>query len=123
MTSRQMSPGWMDAVPGCRAGRWEAAGGDRGHLTGRVNTAAPGIEAAPSPAESCACGTWKPRPGPGVMSRWADREEGRTPVAGTGWPKKPTPVAERQQETEPAVPSPSAVGPDNWPDTGLARAR
>jgi len=28
------------------------------------------------------------------------------------------PVAERQQETVPCVPPPSAVGSDNWPDTG-----
>lgn len=28
------------------------------------------------------------------------------------------PAAERQQETVPCEPSPSAVGADNWPDTG-----
>ena len=59
----------------------------------------------------------------GQMTRWADREEGRTPPAGTGWPKKRMPVAERQQETDAVMPSPPAVGPDNWPDTGYARAR
>lgn len=32
----------MEVVPRCRAGRCEAAGGDRRHLAGRVNTAVPG---------------------------------------------------------------------------------
>lgn len=43
-----------------------------------------------------------PRSETSGWSRWADREEGRSPVAGTGWPKKRTPVAERQQEADPA---------------------
>ena len=37
----------MGVVPGCRAGRWEAAGGGRGHLTGRMNTAVPGFRRHP----------------------------------------------------------------------------
>lgn len=49
-------------------------------------------------------------------------------LAGTGWPKKPMPAAERQQETVVCVHRSFSGGTgDNWPDTGWraggARAR
>jgi hypothetical protein len=62
MSCHSSSPAGCTGVTG--AGRWEAAGGDRGSWDGRVDTAAPGIQRAPSPAESHACGTSKPRLGP-----------------------------------------------------------
>ncbi len=40
-------------------------------------------------------------------------------LAGTGWPKKPMPAAERRQETVVCNAAPSSGGlADNWPDTG-----
>jgi hypothetical protein len=52
-------------------------------------TAVPGGEEAPTPVVSPRCGTWKPRPGPGVrcpvstpLENEADREEGPVPVRG-----------------------------------------
>ena len=88
----------MDAGPGCRAGRWEAAGGDRstwpvvwtppprgigGTLPGWVlrmwNVETPSVDRT----------GWSG----GLTVRKADLP------GGTGWPKKPMPVAERQQET------------------------
>ena len=69
---------------------------------GRVDTAAPGVELAPDPVVSHACGTWKPR-----QVHHARVCGGRPTVreaesrGGNRTPKKRTPVAERQQETEP----------------------
>lgn len=47
LTSRQGEPRKMELVPGCRAGQCEMAGGDRWHLAGRGNTAAPGYRRHP----------------------------------------------------------------------------
>jgi hypothetical protein len=52
---------------GAGTGRCEAAGAGRARHPARASTAVPGVEEAPNPAVSRWCGTWKPRPGPGVL--------------------------------------------------------
>ena len=57
----------------------------------------PGVQRAPSPVGSRACGTWKPPRGPGSAGKPTVRKAeflGRT-----GWSKKRMPVAERRQES------------------------
>src|SRR3954447_8525476 len=50
--------------------RWEAADAGRRAYGSRVSTIVSGVQRAPIPSVSHACGTWKPRPGPAV---WAGR--------------------------------------------------
>ena len=88
----------MVVVPGCRAGRCEAACGGRWHLAGRGNTAAPGQRRHP------------PRPGlmhaergnpvearAGMLGRPTVRDAEL--LGGNRMPKKLMPAAERQRET------------------------
>jgi hypothetical protein len=106
MPRQSDSPGRMEATGVVGAGRWKAAGGDRGRPDGRGNTVAPGVKRTPDPAVSHACGTWKPRQGPvGLPGRRRSADRKGSPVpAGNRTPKKRTPAAERQRESGSAGP-------------------
>lgn len=98
MTPRQSEPRMVEAGPGQG---WPLGSGRRrpGHLTGRVNTAAPGYRRHPPRSGLAHVERGNPVP---VRTCWSGGPTVRKADlrAGTGWPKKPMPVAERQQETE-----------------------
>jgi hypothetical protein len=107
--------GW-DAMPGCRTGRWEAAGGGWSALISRVGTTRPGVEEAPDPVATHACGTRKPRQGPAVAgtptARKAELRGGNRTVQQA---KAGSRKATRNRDNRVAPP---AAVPHNWPDTG-----
>ena len=80
----------------------------------------PGYRGRPSPAESDACETREPRPGPGSRNWWLGKPTVRRAesLGGKRMSKKQMPAAERQQETAAVVIGPPPVAGDNWPDTG-----
>ncbi len=75
----------------------------------------PGYRGHPTPAVSCACGTWKPRQGPVCFGDELVRagkptvREAQFP-GGNRMPKKRMPVAERRRETSMAWPLLQAGG-------------
>ena len=96
-----------------------------GTITGRVDTAAPGVQRAPLPAGSHACGTRKPRLGP--RRRW---RRGRPTVRGAespggkGCPRSECRWPKGSGKTRPACPALPPGAAHNRPDTGPgARAR
>src|SRR5262245_40011026 len=88
---------------GCRwgvgAGRWEAAGAGRGFFVGRMSTAAPEIQEAPSPVVSRAWETWKPRWGPVVATPGKPTARKAQTPAGEDDPRSQCRSVERPQET------------------------
>src|SRR3954449_6693633 len=54
------------AGPRSGTGRWKAADAGCGTQRGRGSTIVPGVQRAPNPFVSHACGTWKPRPGSAI---------------------------------------------------------
>ena len=65
------------------------------------NTAAPGVQVAPDPVVSHACGTWKPCQGPSarVGAAWQANRKGGGIPGRNRTPKKRMPAAERKQES------------------------
>ena len=118
LMSRYGEPRRWVAVAGCRAGRWEAAGAGRGVRPAGKSTAVPGVQEAPTPVVSRACGTWKPRRGPALVVAGKPTVRKAQLPGGNRMTEKRMPVAERQQETGARWPAPPPVVSDNWPDTG-----
>src|SRR6516164_4565032 len=120
------SSGRWDARRGDRA--WpleEGASGGRRDRTGRVSTAGPrGKEGTQSGRDSDVRNVETP---PGSRRCLVGRPQGeRNPAGGNRMPKKRTPVAERQQETQGGAPGPSAGRPGitgRIPAWWLARKR
>jgi hypothetical protein len=90
-------------------------------FVGRVNTAGLGVEGAPTPVAARACGTWKPRQGPGVPSGAAGKPEvtkAQVP-GGNRMPRKRTLVRRKATGNRDECPAPPLAVPHNRPDTGL----
>src|SRR5437667_5308171 len=97
-------PGRGAAPGGQGLCRWDAAGGDRGQLCGRVDTAVPGVQRAPNPSRFLRVRNMETPTGSSV-DNLVLVDAGKPTVreaellGGNRMPKKRTPVAERQQET------------------------
>jgi len=108
---------------GCRVrgGRdWPLGSGRRwpGTASGQESTAVPGVEEAPTPAVSRRCGTWKPRPGPGVVPGKPTVRKAQFP-GGNRMTRQANAGGRKAAGTRDAWLAPPLAVPDNWPDTGL----
>ncbi len=90
-------------------------------FVGRVNTAGLGVEGAPTPVAAHACGTWKPRQGPGAPSGAAGKPEVTKAqvLGGNRMPMKRMPVRRKAAGNRDDHPAPPLAVPHNRPDTGL----